>query len=333
MHINDLLKIAVERKASDLHLKVGSLSGHPHRRGPDSAGRHAPADAGRHDRDGVLDHVRPPEGEVQEQLRDRHRLQRRRTSAASAATSSSSAARSAWSCASSRPRSSRSRSSCCRPCSRRSAEEQRGLVLCTGTTGSGKSTTLAAMIDHINATRNEHIMTIEDPIEFLHRDKKSIVNQREVDVDTKSLLAGAAQRAAPGPGRHPRRRNARLRDDRDGADRGRDRPPRLLDAPHPGRDRDDQPHHLGLPAAPAEADPPAARRRAEGRHLAAPDAARRRPRPRAGGRGADPHRLHPRLHREQGEDEATSRTRSRRARRSTACRPSTSRSTRSTSRG
>ena len=66
-------------------------------------------------------------------------------------------------------------------------QEQRGLVLCTGTTGSGKSTTLAAMIDHINATRNEHIMTVEDPIEFLHRDKKSLVNQREVDVDTKGF--------------------------------------------------------------------------------------------------------------------------------------------------
>jgi len=66
-------------------------------------------------------------------------------------------------------------------------QEQRGLVLCTGTTGSGKSTTLAAMIDHINTTRNEHVMTVEDPIEFLHRDKKSIVNQREVDVDTKGF--------------------------------------------------------------------------------------------------------------------------------------------------
>jgi len=65
--------------------------------------------------------------------------------------------------------------------------EQRGLILCTGTTGSGKSTTLAAMIDYINAGRNEHIMTIEDPIEFLHRDKKSIVNQREVEVDTKGF--------------------------------------------------------------------------------------------------------------------------------------------------
>ena len=67
------------------------------------------------------------------------------------------------------------------------ANEQRGLVLVTGTTGSGKSTTLAAMIDHINATETCHIMTIEDPIEFLIRDKRSIVNQREVGVDTMSF--------------------------------------------------------------------------------------------------------------------------------------------------
>ena len=73
-------------------------------------------------------------------------------------------------------------------------EERRGLVLCTGTTGSGKSTTLASMLDHINSMRAEHIMTIEDPIEFLHRDKKSIVNQREVDVDTKDFAS--ALRAA-----------------------------------------------------------------------------------------------------------------------------------------
>ena len=67
------------------------------------------------------------------------------------------------------------------------AQERRGLVLVTGTTGSGKSTTLSALIDYINANRTEHIMTIEDPIEFLHRDKKSLVNQREVEVDTKNF--------------------------------------------------------------------------------------------------------------------------------------------------
>jgi twitching motility protein PilT len=64
------------------------------------------------------------------------------------------------------------------------ANEQRGLILVTGTTGSGKSTTLAAMIDYINTARTANIVTIEDPIEFLHRDKKSIVNQREIGSDT-----------------------------------------------------------------------------------------------------------------------------------------------------
>ncbi len=67
------------------------------------------------------------------------------------------------------------------------ALEPRGLVLVTGTTGSGKSTTLAAMIDHINSNRTAHILTIEDPIEFLIRDKRSVVNQREVGVDTTSF--------------------------------------------------------------------------------------------------------------------------------------------------
>ncbi|HYE24054.1 MAG TPA: type IV pilus twitching motility protein PilT [Clostridia bacterium] len=73
-------------------------------------------------------------------------------------------------------------------------EENRGLVLVTGVTGSGKSTTLAAMVDRINSTRPEHIITIEDPIEFLHRDKKGYVNQREVEVDTPSF--GSALRAS-----------------------------------------------------------------------------------------------------------------------------------------
>ena len=73
-------------------------------------------------------------------------------------------------------------------------QETRGLVLVTGTTGTGKTTTLAAMIDRINTTRTDHIITIEDPIEFLHRDKKAFVNQREVEVDTPTF--GIALRAA-----------------------------------------------------------------------------------------------------------------------------------------
>ena len=64
------------------------------------------------------------------------------------------------------------------------AEEPRGLILVTGATGSGKSTTLAAIINHINSHRTVHIVTIEDPIEYLHRDRKSIINQREVGFDT-----------------------------------------------------------------------------------------------------------------------------------------------------
>jgi twitching motility protein PilT len=70
---------------------------------------------------------------------------------------------------------------------RRLAEEPRGIILLTGTTGSGKSTTLAAMIDHINSTRARHIVTLEDPIEYLHNDKLSIINQREVGSDTESF--------------------------------------------------------------------------------------------------------------------------------------------------
>jgi twitching motility protein PilT len=67
------------------------------------------------------------------------------------------------------------------------AEEERGIVLLTGTTGSGKSTTLAAMIDHMNSTMSKHIVTIEDPIEFVHQDKRSAINQREVGMDTTSF--------------------------------------------------------------------------------------------------------------------------------------------------
>ena len=67
------------------------------------------------------------------------------------------------------------------------ADEERGLILVTGTTGSGKSTTLAAMIDHINSNYAKHIVTIEDPAEFLHRDKMAIINQREVGEDTVSF--------------------------------------------------------------------------------------------------------------------------------------------------
>jgi twitching motility protein PilT len=73
------------------------------------------------------------------------------------------------------------------PVMKKIAAEERGLVLVTGTTGSGKSTSLAAMIDHINANRTAHVITIEDPIEYLHRDLQCIINQREIGVDTRSF--------------------------------------------------------------------------------------------------------------------------------------------------
>ena len=75
------------------------------------------------------------------------------------------------------------------PIFKRIAEFKRGLVLVTGPTGSGKSTTLAAIIDHINKNRREHILTIEDPVEFVHDPKLCIINQREVGSDTKSFAA------------------------------------------------------------------------------------------------------------------------------------------------
>jgi twitching motility protein PilT len=76
------------------------------------------------------------------------------------------------------------------PVVERISSERRGLVLVTGTTGSGKSTTLASMIDYINRTASRHVITIEDPIEYLHRDEKSIVTQREIGADCMSFAAG-----------------------------------------------------------------------------------------------------------------------------------------------
>ena len=180
------------------------------------------------------------------------------------------------------------RADAARRCSRGSAEEQRGLILCTGTTGSGKSTTLAAMIDYINAQRTEHIITIEDPIEFLHRDKKSIVNQREVDVDTQSLRrARCAPRCARTPTSSWSARCATTR-----RSRPRSPPPR----PATSCSRRCTPW---TPPRPSTASSRSSRRTSRSRSACssrrvlkavishAPGAARRRPRPRARGRGDD----------------------------------------------
>jgi len=82
---------------------------------------------------------------------------------------------------------------CLPPGVQRLAEERQGLILVTGPTGSGKSTTLAAMIDHINRTRRSHIVTVEDPIEYMHSDQSCVVNQREVGLDTESFKRALRQ--------------------------------------------------------------------------------------------------------------------------------------------
>ena len=205
----------------------------------------------------------------------------------------------------------------------RLAEEERGIVLVTGTTGSGKSTTLAAMIDHINRTMHEHIVTIEDPIEFLHRD---------------STRSSTSARSARTPASFKRALRRVLRQDPDvilvgemrdeetvqtALSRGRDRPPRPLDAPHRRRARDDQPHHRLLPAAPAAAGARDDRRHAEGRRLPAP-----RPRPptaRAASRACEILRMTGRVQdmiidpKQTGQARARSSTRAA----TTGCRPST----------
>lgn len=193
MNINDLLKIAVERKASDLHLKVGS---HPVIR---------------------VDGDLVPLGELKRLMQEdtiamafsmmnaRQKQRFKEELELDVAYSVPGLGRFRCNVFQQRgavglvlrvipARIQSVRELMLPPVLEKICEERRGMILCTGTTGSGKSTSLAAMIDYINATRNEHIITVEDPIEFLHRDKKSIVNQREIDVDTHSF-AGALRAA------------------------------------------------------------------------------------------------------------------------------------------
>ena len=186
MHINDLLKVAVDRKASDLHLKVGAF---PVLR---------------------IDGVLKPLSEMRRLLQEdtvamafsimSARQKERFKTDFEIDTSYQVPNLGRFRCSIFLQRGTVGlvlrviptriltvRELLLPPVLERISMEPRGLVLCTGTTGSGKTTTLASMVDHINANRNEHILTIEDPIEYLHRDKKSIVNQRELDVDTRAF--------------------------------------------------------------------------------------------------------------------------------------------------
>ncbi len=202
----------------------------------------------------------------------------------------------------------------------------------TGTTGSGKTTTLAAMIDEINSTRTAHIITIEDPIEYLHRDNKSIINQREIGVDTNSFAH--ALRSA-------------LRQDPDvilvGEMRDFETIQTALTAAETGHLVFSTLHTIDATETINRiiaVFPPHQQKQIRLQLASVLRAVvSQRLIPRAGGKGRVPavevlidHGLHPRLHRGQGKDAPDPLGASRRARRSTGCRPSTSRSSASTSR-
>ena len=186
MHVNDLLKIAVESGASDLHLKVGS---YPMMR---LRGSLTPAsEAKRLDHEDMVAMAAAvlPTGH-REKFKENHEVD----------LAYSVAGLGRFRCNAFQQRGTIGMifrvipmkvasidDLTLPPVLKRIAAEERGLVLVTGTTGSGKSTTLAAMIDEINSTRTAHVMTVEDPIEYLHRDNRSIVNQREIGVDTHSF--------------------------------------------------------------------------------------------------------------------------------------------------
>ena len=148
-------------------------------------------------------------------------------------------------------------------------------MLVTGPTGSGKSTTLASLIDIVNREKAVHIMTVEDPIEFLHQHKRAVVNQREVGEDTQSFAEALRHVLRQDPDVILVGEMRDLETISDRADRGRDRSPRVRDAAHPGRAAVDRPHHRRVPGAPAAADAGAARRVAPGDLH--PAAAARRP--------------------------------------------------------
>jgi len=188
MNINDLLKIAVEQKASDLHLKVG---GHPVIR-VDGELRALPHIKRLMQEDTVAMGFSMMNARQKQHFKDDLSIDiayavpglgRFRVNVFQQRGSVSLVARVIPA------RILEIRELMLPPVLETICEQRRGLVLCTGTTGSGKSTTLAAMIDYINSRRAEHVLTVEDPIEFLHRDKKSIINQRELDVDTLGFAA------------------------------------------------------------------------------------------------------------------------------------------------
>ena len=193
MHVNELLKITVERGASDLHLKAGSYPMMRIRGGLTPVSQDRRLD--HEDMVAITSAVLPTA--LREKFKDSHEvdlaysvqgLGRFRCNAFQQRGTIGMTFRVIPFRVPTIPELTLP------PILKKITQEERGLILVTGTTGSGKSTTLAAMIDDINSNRTENVMTIEDPIEYLHRDKRSIVCQREVGIDTKSF--GQALRSA-----------------------------------------------------------------------------------------------------------------------------------------
>ena len=186
MHVNDLLKLAVERGASDLHLKAGSYPMMRIRGGLTPVSQDRRLD--HEDMVAITSAVLPTA--LREKFKECHEvdlaysvpgLGRFRCNAFQQRGTIGMTLRVIPFRVATIPELTLP------PVLKKITQEERGLILVTGTTGSGKSTTLAAMIDDINSNRTENVMTIEDPIEYLHRDKRSIVCQREVGIDTKSF--------------------------------------------------------------------------------------------------------------------------------------------------
>ena len=257
--MQDLLRRMVERKASGpLHHRGLSAGDQGRRRDP--AADRPPLTPRAGAAAGALDHERPPDQGIRRdqgmQLRDRaagHRpLPRQRLRAAGAHSAR-----------------------CMRtinakiptleelelpPILKEVVLSKRGLCILVGGTGSGKSTSLAAMVDYRNEKTRGHIVTIEDPVEYVHPHKGCVITQREVGVDTDSWHMRAQEHAAPGAGRDPDRRNPRPRDDGVRHPVRRDRPPGARDAARQQRQPGAGPHHQLLPrgAARAAADGPVA---------------------------------------------------------------------------
>jgi HEAT repeat protein len=161
-----------------------------------------------------------------------------------------------------------------------------GLILVSGPAGAGKSTTLAAIVNLINEVKSDHVITLEDPIEFVHPVKNSLVNQREVGRHTAELRPRAPRRAAPGPGRHHGGRAARRRHHPHGPDGRGDGPPDDRDAPHDERGGHGRPADRELPPRRAAAGAHGPLGEPEVRGVAVAGAARRRQGPGRRLRGA-----------------------------------------------